>query len=122
VVSLLLMLHFELVIRLVTLLIVVSVMLRNRPRGTDPRGQQHYKTQGRRQGLLAESAAGITTVKARALEHSAGRTAERRHRCVHRGDAAAIRRGAHFNVSAFVVMRGINMIVLACGRSARLAA
>jgi ABC-type multidrug transport system fused ATPase/permease subunit len=94
VVSLLLMLHFDLLISLVTLLIVVSVMLRNHVGETDPLAEQHYKTQGRRQGVLAESVAGIITVKALAREHSAVRTMERCYRCGHRGDAAAIRRSA----------------------------
>jgi ABC-type bacteriocin/lantibiotic exporter with double-glycine peptidase domain len=116
-VSLMLMLYYDLVIGFVTLLTAVasSFMLRNQLGEINPLAEQHYKTQGKQQGVLAESLAGIVTIKALALE-------TQRFRQWNAVTDAAIKathrlydQVRHFNVSAFMVMRGINVIVLALG-------
>jgi hypothetical protein len=86
----------------VTPLIVVSVMLRNPVGETDPLAEQHCKPQGAGLGARPRSLSGSDNGMPLPMRPSRRRS--------------GYRRGAHFNVSAFMVMRGINMIVLTRGR------
>jgi ATP-binding cassette subfamily B protein len=117
IVSLLLMLYYDLVIGIVTLLAAVasSLMLRNQLGEIDPLAEQLYKAHAKRQGALAESVAGLVTIKALALETQRfgkwNAVTDAAIEAMHR----LYDQVRHFNVSASIVMRGINVIVLAAG-------
>jgi ABC-type bacteriocin/lantibiotic exporter with double-glycine peptidase domain len=116
-VSLLLMLYYDLLIGAVTLATAVaaSFLMRTQLFEIEALAEQHFKTQGKRQSQLAENVAGIVTIKALALE------AQRfgQWNAVTETAIAATQRlhdqGRRLSVSAFMVMRGINVIVLALG-------
>jgi ABC-type bacteriocin/lantibiotic exporter with double-glycine peptidase domain len=117
VVSLLLMLYYDLVIGLVTFAAAVgsSFLLRNQLHAWDALAEELFKVQGRRQGVLSESVNGIVTVKALAVE------AQRFRRWSTVTDAmitATLRLYDHarrFSISAQTVIRAANLIVLVLG-------
>ncbi len=117
VVSLLLMLYYDLVIGLVTLLAALasSFVLRNQLGEIDPLAEQHYKTTGKRQGMLSESVAGIITIKALALEAQRFKQWNAVTDTVITALHRLYDQVRRFNVSAFTVMRTVNLIVLAAG-------
>ncbi len=116
-VSLLLMMYYDAIIGAVTLAVALgaSFMLRNHLTDMETLSEQYYKVQGKQKGVLSESVAGITTIKALALETQRFRQWNAAIDAVIEAIHRLYDRVRHFNISAFAVMRGINVAVLTLG-------
>jgi ATP-binding cassette subfamily B protein len=116
-VSLMLMLYYDVMIGAVTVAAAAACgfLLRNQLGDLDTLSEKYFKVQGKQKGVLSESVTGIVTIKSLALEtRRLGQWTVVTDAVI----AAALNffdRMRHFHVNSFIVMRGLNLIVLALG-------
>ena len=117
VVSLLLMIYYDAVIGLFTLVVAVAsgVMLRSRLGQVNVLAQRAYKSQGQRQSVLSESAIGLTTIKALALEGQRFGRWIAATEAVIAASRAVLNQMRRFGLGARMVMHAISLTVLALG-------
>jgi ATP-binding cassette subfamily B protein len=116
-VSLMLMLYYDAVIGAVTVAAAAacSFVLRHQLGDLDTLSEEYFKVQGKQKGVLSESVAGIVTVKALALETRRLGQWTAVTDAVIKATRSLFDKARHFQVNAFMVMRGLNLIVLALG-------
>jgi ATP-binding cassette subfamily B protein len=116
-VSLMLMLYYDAVIGVVTVAAAAaaSFVLRHQLGDLDTLSEEYFKVLGRQKGVLSESVAGIVTIKALALESRRLGQWTAVTDGVIKAALSLFDKARHFQVNAFVVMRGLNLIVLALG-------
>jgi ABC-type bacteriocin/lantibiotic exporter with double-glycine peptidase domain len=117
IVSVLLMFYYDAVIGITTLIVtsVCGIVLRSRLRPVHGLAANNFKMHGKRQALLAETVVGIMTIKVLALE---GQRFRRWTEVTDKAISASqqvLDRMRRFQLSAYVVMHVISLIILTLG-------
>jgi ABC-type bacteriocin/lantibiotic exporter with double-glycine peptidase domain len=117
IVSVLLMLYYDAVIGITTLIVtaVCGIVLRSRLSPVRVLTENNFKMYGKRQALLAETVTGIITIKVLALEgHRYGRWTETTDNAIS-ASQQVFDRMRRFQVNAHVVMHALSLLILVLG-------
>jgi ABC-type bacteriocin/lantibiotic exporter with double-glycine peptidase domain len=116
-VSLLLMLYYDFVIGLVTLVAAAAsaLALYNQIGALNATAEHSFKASGKRQGVLSESVNGLVTIKALALEAQRFGRWNAVTDVVIAASHQLFDQVRRFNLSAQIVMRGLSLIVIVLG-------